>query len=1229
VLKLIPQPGDKVGDFEIIRKLGTGGMGVVYEARQLSTGRRVALKILSPTLTRQKSRQRFLREAQAAARLQHPNIVTVYDICSEEDLVYYAMDFVDGYPLSRVIRKLPSVKSSLGSITQVITTGTGEGDQIDHQAKTVIPDSEGRDPQSAAELSESDRTEQAADTTLLTSNPAYIREVATMLREVARALDYAHSQGVIHRDIKPGNLLLDRSGGLHLVDFGLARVLDEGNITLSGELMGTPLYMSPEQVAAGRIGMDHRTDIYSLGVVAYHLLCLQPPYKAESREGLLRAIAVQSPPPLSSLNSSLPRDLETIVHHAMEKDPDRRYASGAELADDLDRWLSGKPIKVKRPNMLRRWWNAKLPGERRMIQACVGLLIAAGVAVFSLLPQAKKETAFDRSVGLAERYDYLGSALWHARAMEEDPSVIESAAMHRSIVLNELPWLHQRLEFSGREGCFDFDPTRPALVTGIAENRLQVWDLLSASPKGSFFETQRPIKRLSYNEPGTHFLLVMGTEQSDSAQLFMPDGKPIHNIWLPGMPILRYVRMAAEEGIVAFVSEVSTEKPTGGPDRPLYQVDVYSFQADFPPRRLKTLQSPHPVELSADGQYLAAVMTDGTLEVTNVLGDEIWPSVFVEKPAGFVFSPTTSDLAVVDSEGIITLFYLRTGALPLRFETLMPAQQTRRRGRPAHMQFNIDGTRLLVVGAASEDGSGSGRSVLLWDVQNEKRHYGVLGRRYDACFSRNGERLAVWDDEGVSLIRAFDGSRINRITAPVRRAIQRPHLGPIVQTESLDYPAVWMDNDGRRIVCVEQATGVDERISASVWDVATGERIYRLPIPLGPEGMAGLDPSGNFAFAFAGGEDTQCGFYLWDLRDDDGLYARVARLPALPIAEKVVAGDKPFVALAGINNQRPEWSLVDPRNAKPMGKPITQPPAIKHWLVSQDGTILFAVDADGRAHAFDLDNGQAISDWQLPLTASEVLALSGDGRLVAVAHTGMRVSLHYVIPGESEAVLPQIGLLTGQPQLIRFNRSGSLLAIADDQGGITINPIGESEVSYRGLNTGRPISDLVFCLDDSMLAVGHSKGEAGLWSLTSGRHIGIVDSVVGASGRSRLAVGGGLLSVSCDRNIRVYNMPARPDQSRQQLQPVSPPLESTHRIIALSFEQVSEKDQPPACRLFAVTEGGGLRWYDLSLQQYSLEQWTSLIAARTGMQLNDEGEPVFIPRDEWLTICDEVKQFRQ
>jgi serine/threonine protein kinase/Tfp pilus assembly protein PilF len=336
-------PGPKrLGDFELLREIGRGGMGVVFEARQISLKRRVALKVLPPAVgLTQQARRRFEREAQAAAKLHHTNIVPVHAIGEDEGHHFYAMDLVEGHSLDHVLRQLVDEGSS-ALLAETVTRAASE-----------LPRQPGSSSESRpATTSGGDSLTSLGDTS--TGSRPWFDAVAKLIAEVADALDYAHDRGVIHRDIKPANLMLSREGRLCITDFGLARIVREPGMTVSGSFLGTPAYMSPEQIAAGRVKLDHRTDVYSLGAVLYELLTLQRPFKGESREEVLSAIIAKDPRSPRKLNGKIPQDLETICLKALEKDPDRRYGTAGELAQDLRQYMHGGLIAARRAGPMRR-----------------------------------------------------------------------------------------------------------------------------------------------------------------------------------------------------------------------------------------------------------------------------------------------------------------------------------------------------------------------------------------------------------------------------------------------------------------------------------------------------------------------------------------------------------------------------------------------------------------------------------------------------------------------------------------------------------------------------------------------------------------------------------------------------------------------------------------------------------------------------------------------------------
>jgi serine/threonine protein kinase/predicted Zn-dependent protease len=366
-----------LGDFEILREIGRGGMGVVYEARQVSLNRRVALKVMfgGPTLSA-KAVQRFRREAEAAGKLHHSHIVPVYLTGEEDSVHFYAMEMIDGPSLDRVLRRLrePPVELMAHRDTAVHADVPPARNQLTASLTRTSPHEEAPVPAPRA----------MADLPASLTGSDYFEAVARMIADVADALEHAHQLGVIHRDIKPSNLLLAPDGKLCVNDFGLARLAEQPSVTGTGEFVGTPTYMSPEQITAGRTPLDHRTDIYSLGATLYELLTLQVPFTGERREQVLAQILHKEPKPPRRLNQKVPRDLETICLKAMEKDPDRRYQTAGQLADDLRRYLNRFAITAHRAGPVARLhkWVRRRPALAAVSVGVFALALVAGLCAY-------------------------------------------------------------------------------------------------------------------------------------------------------------------------------------------------------------------------------------------------------------------------------------------------------------------------------------------------------------------------------------------------------------------------------------------------------------------------------------------------------------------------------------------------------------------------------------------------------------------------------------------------------------------------------------------------------------------------------------------------------------------------------------------------------------------------------------------------------------------------------
>lgn len=312
--------GEELGDFLLLRQIGRGGMGIVYEAIQRSLGRRVALKVLPlAAILDDRHLRRFQNEARAAAILQHPHIVSIYGVGCERGVHYYAMQLIDGPSLAEVLL---------------------------HEVPTPASDA-AADPNASTEA-------YAALSTRGAKRGELYRAVARLGVQAAEALDYAHREGVIHRDIKPSNLLLDRHGKLWIADFGLARIQSGGDLTHTGDVLGTLRYMSPEQFTDNKI-VDHRTDVYSLGLTLYEMLARRPAFDSAPREQLIHKILNEDSTPLRKLDAAIPVDLETIVLKAVNKEPGDRYATAGELALDLVRYLDNRPIRARRLSLVELW----------------------------------------------------------------------------------------------------------------------------------------------------------------------------------------------------------------------------------------------------------------------------------------------------------------------------------------------------------------------------------------------------------------------------------------------------------------------------------------------------------------------------------------------------------------------------------------------------------------------------------------------------------------------------------------------------------------------------------------------------------------------------------------------------------------------------------------------------------------------------------------------------------
>lgn len=476
-----PAPAvQQIGDYRIIREVGRGGMGIVYEAEQVSLGRRVAVKVLPTTVFgNERVRRRFARESKAAARLHHTNIVPVFGVGEQDGLNYYVMQFIQGLGLDQVLVELKRLQGDWAElqpklsdrppqtpVSPAVPQAVGGEVSAAVAARSLLEGKFGETEVVPPELGSSSHAQACSGSSTSHTQPgpacgstanetlagglsetagssvfslfgsseavqqrsrrmSYWRSVARIGAQVADALQHAHHQGVIHRDIKPSNLLLDSYGNIWVTDFGLAKSNDHQDLTNTGDILGTLRYMAPEQFE-GRA--DHRTDVYALGLTLYELLALRPAYHEKDRHRLMKLVTSEAPPALKSLDPQLPTDLTTIIQKAIDRDPDHRYQSAQEVEEDLQRFLRDEPIRARRISPLTRFsrWCRRNPAIASLTMAL--MLLLSIIAIGSSIAAIRFENLATRNASLVNEKGLALDAAQAARDQAESERQIAQVA---------------------------------------------------------------------------------------------------------------------------------------------------------------------------------------------------------------------------------------------------------------------------------------------------------------------------------------------------------------------------------------------------------------------------------------------------------------------------------------------------------------------------------------------------------------------------------------------------------------------------------------------------------------------------------------------------------------------------------------------------------------------------------------------------------------------------------
>lgn len=412
---------EQLGDYRIVREIGRGGMGIVFEAEQQSLARRVAVKVFPQhALGDSRNLRRFQREARTVARLHHTNIVQVYGVGQQDGLHYYVMQYIRGVGLDKVIDQLkatspadddaaeksgaplaPSARTrtatdaarailnDIETRTDALAPAVDSGSDSQHLAAAAtrkVDSSDASQPAMAAGAA----ARAAPPRPVARSDGDFWQGVARIGIQVGEALQYAHAQGVFHRDVKPANLLLDAQGTVWVADFGLAKAIEQDDLSQTGDIVGTLRYMAPEQLTGN---YDARSDVYSLGMTLYELLALRPVYDESDRTHLLRRVAQGEPAPPRKFRPDIPRDLETIVLKAIARNPNHRYPTAAELAADMRRFLDNRPIRARRVSPVERlWrWSRRNPAVASLSAMLLLVVLAAFAAISWKWQDAERE----------------------------------------------------------------------------------------------------------------------------------------------------------------------------------------------------------------------------------------------------------------------------------------------------------------------------------------------------------------------------------------------------------------------------------------------------------------------------------------------------------------------------------------------------------------------------------------------------------------------------------------------------------------------------------------------------------------------------------------------------------------------------------------------------------------------------------------------------------------------
>jgi len=695
----------ELGDYRIIREVGRGGMGIVYEAEQLSLGRRVALKVLPlQSLLHPKQLQRFRREAMAAGRLQHPNIVPVYGVGEHDGIIFFAMQFVHGRGLDEVLVELRRLQrlENLPKMSSGIAHDMLSGQFLEPptaEARCDAPNAADEDDTSMQPNADGEPESEFSSSTCLgtissSGGDPFYRSVAKIGIQAADALHFAHGQGLLHRDVKPSNLLLDFQGNVWVTDFGLAKDERADDLTNAGDLVGTLRYMAPERFQGVS---DAHCDVYSLGLTLYELLTLRAPFDSDDRGLLISMITHDDPVRPRRVDRNIPKDLETIVLTTIAKEPAMRYRSAMDLRNDLQNYLDGKPIHARRSSLREQAWlwfqrNPIAGGLAAAIATLltIGLLSAAWAAVYF------QQLAGERQLALQQ-------------VTEAQENAVEEQRLAKQRLYDSLTAQARARRWSGTIG------RRFASLQAI-EHAARLSGELNKSPDDVLQLRNDAIASMALMDLETQVEWPPSINGSTSIQVAFDRN------------LEHYARLEATDEIV--IRRVSDNEP-------IWRLPGLGDSA-YPP----------VLRFSPDGQHLVALDTRPTGQkayVWEIATGEVKLEVVTRASVlshGVDFSPSSRLIALPDRESQLCVYHVATGIRSRKLATS--------RSHVHCLRFSPDGKTIGVA-------YGHEAHVVDWLFGTtsvvKKTTYKVRSR----AWSPDGESLAVTNSNDVSILDLKSG----------------------------------------------------------------------------------------------------------------------------------------------------------------------------------------------------------------------------------------------------------------------------------------------------------------------------------------------------------------------------------------------------------------------------------------------------------------------------------------